>query len=186
MKKTGFGFLMLTAALGLLAPARAHAGLLDWISKLSGPSILSIGFSQDLRCLSEDKWWWCLDGEQNRTLRGTVAFGEAVANEPVGLSGKILVWQLGLSHVWTYPEWILEAGGHGLRFEGSGFEDFDRFALVGTLYRRVELGAEVELQVGARAWYFTEGFTAGDFGIPDSRETGDELTWGLIARVAWR
>lgn len=159
---------------------------MDWIAKLSGPSILSVGWSPDLWCLSEQDAWRCKDRETNRTLRGTVAYGESVGNEPEGFSGSIRVWRFGLSHVWTYSDWILEGGGDGMRFDGTGFDSFERFALAGTLYRRIRLGGTVELQVGARAWYFTEGFDAADFGLPASSEAGDELTWGLLARFAWR
>lgn len=164
---------------------QAQGGILDWISKLSGPEVTSLGGFLDY-CLKKpegSRWRSC--GTRSFMLRGSVAHSLTSASEPEGASEDVHLLQLQPSVIYRTKKLDLELGYGLYRFYGEGYKDFLRHAPVVSVAFKIPTG-EASFFLGLKGRYFTEEIGARDFGgFEASRQSGGEVNWGVFVGIQW-
>jgi hypothetical protein len=180
------------ALLGLPDRAAAQGGFLDWISKLSGPEIQSLGVSWDY-CLTDEG---CSRGRSRFfvtkprnawLIRGSIASSYSTSDTPEGSSGDVDLFQFSPTALYTWNKTQVELGIAFHRFSGDGFDSFWRHSLVTGFTFLPPLTDNVYLEIGPRLRYFPDSFEAQDFGGDAEPEgSGGEWVWGGQLAVGYR
>jgi hypothetical protein len=172
----------------LSAPAGATGGVLDWISKLSGPEVFSLMGQVDW-CTVKDvkgpRWLYCSNREW--ALRGALGRSFETSNEPLGSSGDIDLWQIHAGGVYLTKLVHYELTYGAYHFGGTGFESFWRHSLLTGAAFQIPINDRVGAELGVRVRYFTERFLGQDFGgEPEPERGGGEFNVGLFAGFGFK